>query len=219
MHPAKSWLLEQLGKKAAEALRANGFDAVYVPNAEAARAAVLERMPRGASVGFGSSMTLQEIGLIPALEAGGFDLINPPNKKLPDDKTERDVIRRRAVQADVCLAGANAITLDGEIASTDGTGNRLVTYLFGPRATILVAGVNKVVPDIYEAQQRIRQVAAPANARRIQGTGAPCTVTGICDDAACSGASRICNATVILHKRPNGVEHFSVIIVGEDLGF
>ncbi len=85
MHPAKSWLLEQLGKKAAEALRANGFDAVFVPSAEAARAAVLERMPKGASVGFGSSMTLQEIGLIPELEAGGFDLINPPNKKLPDD--------------------------------------------------------------------------------------------------------------------------------------
>jgi L-lactate utilization protein LutB len=219
MHAAKSWLLEQLGKKAAEALRINGFDALFVPNAEAARAAVFERIPRGASVGFGGSMTLQEIGLIPMLEAGGFDLINPPNRKLPDDKAERDAIRRRAVQADVCLAGANAITLDGEIASTDGTGNRLVTYLFGPKATILVAGVNKIVSDIYEAQQRIRQVAAPANARRIQGTGAPCTIAGVCDDAACAGANRICNATVILHKRPSGVEQFSVIIVGEDLGF
>jgi L-lactate utilization protein LutB len=219
MHAAKSWLLEQLGKKAAEALRINGFDAVFVPNAEAARAAVFERIPRGASVGFGGSMTLQEIGLIPMLEAGGFDLINPPNRKLPDDKAERDAIRRRAVQADVCLAGANAITLGGEIASTDGTGNRLVTYLFGPKATILVAGVNKIVSDIYEAQQRIRQVAAPANARRIQGTGAPCTIAGVCDDAACAGANRICNATVILHKRPSGVEQFSVIIVGEDLGF
>jgi L-lactate utilization protein LutB len=219
MHPAKSWLWEQLGKKAADALRANGFDAVFVPNAEAARAAVMERIPQGASVGFGGSMTLQEIGLIPTLEAGGFDLINPPNKKLPDDKFERDAIRRRAVQADVCLASANAITLDGEIASTDGTGNRLVTYLFGPKATVLVVGVNKIVPDIYEAQLRIRQTAAPANARRLQGTGAPCTVTGICDDAACSGASRICNATVILHKRPTGVERFSVIVVGEDLGF
>ena len=69
MHPAKSWLLEQLGKNAVEALRANGFDAVFVPNAQAACTAVLERMPKGASVGFGGSMTLQEIGLIP--DVGG----------------------------------------------------------------------------------------------------------------------------------------------------
>ena len=152
MHPARTWLLEQLGQKAAAALQANGFDAVCVANADEARAAVLARIPAGASIGFGGSMTLGEIGLIPALEAGGYDLINPPNKKLPDDKEARDAVRRRAVQADVCIASANAVTLDGEIASTDGTGNRLVTYIFGPRQTILVVGANKVVADIYDAQ-------------------------------------------------------------------
>ena len=189
------------------------------PTPRRPRAAVLERIPKGASVGFGGSMTLQEIGLIPALEAGGFDLINPPNKKLPDDKAERDAIRRRAVQADVCLAGANAITLDGEIASTDGTGNRLVTYLFGPKATILVAGVNKVVPDIYEAQQRIRQVAAPANARRIQGTGAPARsrASAMTPPAPAPAASATPPSSST--SGPSGVERFSVIIVGEELGF
>jgi L-lactate utilization protein LutB len=219
MHPAKTWLIAELAKKAAEALKANGFDAVYVPNAEAARAAVLERIPKGANVGFGGSMTLQEIGLIAALEAAGLDLINPPNKRLPDDKEQRDAVRRRAAQADVCLASANAVTLDGEIVSTDGTGNRIVTYIFGPRQTILVVGANKVVADVYEAQQRIRQVAAPANARRLDKNRAPCFTTGICDDAACTSPDRICNATVILHKRPDGIQRFSVILVGEELGF
>ena len=83
MHPARTWLLEQLGQKAAAALQANGFDAVCVANADEARAAVLARIPAGASIGFGGSMTLGEIGLIPALEAGGYDLINPPNKSSP----------------------------------------------------------------------------------------------------------------------------------------
>jgi L-lactate utilization protein LutB len=218
MHPAKAWFLEEMGKKAAEALAANGFDAVYVATAEAARAAVLERIPPGAGIGFGGSMTLQEIGLIPVLEAAGLDLINPPNKPLPESKEARDAVRRRAAQADVCLASANAVTLDGEIVSVDGTGTRVVFYIFGPRQTILVVGANKVVSDVGEAQLRIRQVAAPMNAKRLQKS-APCTATGICDDLACAGADRICNATVILHRKPGGVERFSVIMVGQELGF
>lgn len=219
MHPAKTWLFDALNKKAAAALQANGFDAVCVAGAEEARAAVLARIPKGASIGFGGSMTLGEIGMVPALEAAGFDLINPPNRKLPDDKEERDAVRRRAAQADVCLASANAITLDGEVVATDGTGNRVATLIYGPRQTILVAGYNKVVSDIYEAQQRVRQVAAPANARRLDKKATPCFSTGICDDAACTAVDRICNATVILHKRPAGIEKFSIILVNQDLGF
>ena len=218
MHTARIWVLEQMGKQATTALAANGFDAVYVPNAEAAKAAILERIPKGASIGFGTSMTLLEIGVMPALEAGGYDLINPPGKKLPDDRVERDAVRRRAVQADVGLASANTITLDGEIVCTDGTGNRLVLSLFGPKQTILVVGANKVVRDALEGHHRIRELTAPANAKRLDRK-TPCTATGICDDEACTTADRICNATLILHKRPSGVERFSVIIVGEPLGF
>lgn len=219
MHPAKEWFLQQMAQKAAEALSANGFEGIYVPNAEMARAAVLERISAGASVGFGGSMTLREIGLIPALEAAGLNLINPPNKKLPDDPEERHAIRRRAVQADVCLASANAVTLNGEIVSTDGTGTRVAFYIYGPRQVILVVGANKVVADINEALRRVREVAAPMNARRLDKFGTPCYTTGICDDAACTGPDRICNATVILHKKPNGIDRFTVVMVGQELGF
>jgi len=218
MHPSKVWLYQELGQTAARALCANGFDAVFVPDAAAAREAVLSRIPAGATVGFGGSVTLQEIGLFPALEAGGFDLLNPPSKKMPDSKPERDALRRRAVQADVALAGANAVTLNGEIVSTDGTGNRMSLYVFGPGHTILIAGANKIVPDVFDAQLRIRQIAAPANAKRLDKKTAPCFSTGICDDEACTSIDRICNVTVILHKKPAGIPEFSVILVGEDLG-
>ncbi len=218
MHPSKAWLMEEFGKTATRALCANGFDAVFVPDAAAARAAVLSRIPAGATVGFGSTMTLLEIGLLPELEAGGFELLNPPNKKLPDAKPERDALRRRAVQADVAIAGANAVTLNGEIVGTDGTGNRMALYVFGPKHTILIAGANKIVPDVFDAQMRIRQIAAPANARRLDKKTAPCFTTGICDDEACTTADRICNVSVILHKKPAGIDKFSVILVGEDLG-
>jgi hypothetical protein len=153
------------------------------------------------------------------LEAGEYNLINPPTMTLPDDKEARDALRRRAAQADVCLTSANAVTLDGEIVSTDGAGTRVAFYAFGPRQVILVVGANKIVADIFDAQRRVRQVAAPLNAKRLDRKTAPCFSTGICDDLACVTGDRICKVTVILHWRPSGIDRFSVILVGEDLGF
>ena len=62
-------------------------------------------------------------------------------------------------------------------------------------------------------------MAAPVNARRLDKKTTPCFSTGICDDEACTTDDRICNATVILHKRPAGIDRFSVILVSQDLGF
>ena len=148
MHPAKSWLLQTMGQKAVEALNAQGYDSVYVPDAQAARAAVLERIPAGSSLGFGGSWTLLDIDLFTALEAAGFELINPPSRKLPDDKPARDAIRRQAALADVAIASANAVTLDGEIVSTDRRGTALPSISLDPKPPSWSLGANKIVPDI-----------------------------------------------------------------------
>jgi L-lactate utilization protein LutB len=218
MHPAKTWYLEAITKQTAKALTANGFEAICVADAAAARQTVLGLIPKEATVGFGGSMTLREIGLIEALEAGGYKLINSPTRPLPDDKAQRDAIRRQAIQAHVFLASSNAVTIDGQIVSTDGTGTRVAAFIYGPRHVILVVGANKIVPDRCAAEQRIRWVAAPINARRLE-CRVPCTETGICDDSRCQLPGRICNAIVILHKKPNGIDRFTIVLVAEELGF
>jgi hypothetical protein len=48
------------------------------------------------------------------------------------------------------------------------TGNRVAGLQFGPKKVIAVAGVNKIVANVEEAQERIKRVAAPMNAYRHQ---------------------------------------------------
>lgn len=87
-------------------------------------------------------------------------------KKPP--KGKRRDIAREALLADVFSAGSNAITTDGKIVNIDATDNR-------------VAGINKIVKNFEEAINRIKNIAAPANAKRLKekyGLNIPCAETG-----------------------------------------
>ncbi len=58
MHPSKRWLYETRGKTTVEALKRNGFDAVYAEDAASARDAVLSMVPAGAVVVVGEDLGL-----------------------------------------------------------------------------------------------------------------------------------------------------------------
>ena len=79
---------------------------------------------------------------------------------------ERRNAQKSAFFADVFITGANAVTLDGKIVSTDAVGNRVAPIIFGPEKVILVIGANKIVNDIEGAHRRVHEVAAPINAKR-----------------------------------------------------
>ena len=116
--------------------------------------------------------------------------------------------------SDVFLTGANGLSLDGQMVNIDGTGNRVAAIIYGPKAVLVIAGMNKVTDSLEDAIRRARTVAAPANQQRFCLDN-PCTVTGTCTD--CKSESCICNQIVITrHCRPTGRIKF--ILVGEDLG-
>ena len=73
-----------------------------------------------------------------------------------------------ARSAQVYLTSANAVSETGEIVNIDGTGNRVASMLYGHEALYIVAGVNKLAPDLASAMDRARSIAAPLNARRLQ---------------------------------------------------
>ena len=108
-------------------------------------------------------------------------------------------MRRQHFLADVYLSGTNAVTLDGKLVNVDATGNRVGAMLFGPDKVFIVVGINKVVKDVAEAENRVKVWASPPNNKRL-GYPNPCAQTGICVD--CQGPSRICNITTIVHKKP-----------------
>jgi len=207
------WHNDTFGEKVVKALEKNNFQAYYVATRAAAIEKVNALIPAGATVGVGGSWTLKEMGIPEQLEKDGHEVYdhNKPGLTMEESMS----LRRKELLCDVFISGTNAITMDGQLVNTDGSGNRVAAMSFGPKKVVVVVGVNKIVADLDAAMERIEMYAAPINNKRLDRPN-PCTVTGTCMD--CQGATRICNITTILHKKPPTID-FHVVIVGEELGF
>jgi L-lactate utilization protein LutB len=213
MDTLQNWHSEALGKRTVEALEKHGFTAKYLPDGESAAAYILERISKAASVGIGGSKTEKTLGLSEMLSEKGCIVHdhNIPGLSVED----RNAIRYPQLTADFFICGANAITLSGELMNRDAFGNRVAAMMFGPKTVFVIAGVNKIVRNLDEAEKRIRMYAAPMNNKRYE-TPNPCVQTGECVD--CNSKARICNITAILNRRPP-LTDIHVLIVGESLGF
>ena len=211
MSTPKELYYAKRGEVLVKNLKNRHFEAFYCETKEDALKKALELISGDALVGWGGAMSAQQIGLMDALRAGGYRLIDR-------DKCETQEAREQAMRdclfADVFLTGANGLSMDGEMVNIDGTGNRLAAINYGPREILVIAGMNKVMDTLEEAVRRARTVAAPLNKQRF-GDGTPCAVTGKCGD--CKSEKCICNQILITrHCRPVGRIKF--ILVGEDLG-
>jgi len=204
----REWYRRELAFKAVEALKGNGFNSHYLGSRSEALEAILNLVPEKAVVGVGGSTTVRELGLPELLSKKGCEVILHDSPNTFEN-------RRRTLCVDVFLSSVNAITLDGKLVSLDSVGNRVAALAFGPKKTIVVAGVNKLVRSLDEALWRVRNVAAPMNARRLNRK-TPCTLKGYCVD--CNSGERLCRALLILEKAP-ALSEYHVIIVGENLGF
>ena len=194
----------------AEKLEANNFGVTAVETGADALAFLQREIPKQASIGVGGSVTLDQIGAITWLTGNAdyrfFDRYHTDDRK----QCFRD-----SLSADVYLMSTNAITLDGMLYNIDGTGNRLAALLYGPDKVYVIAGVNKIVKSLEEAQLRLEQLAAPANNVRL-GRDNPCTQLGEC--AHCSKPTTICNQYVVT-RRSYEKGRIHVILVNEELGY
>jgi hypothetical protein len=212
MEQLEQWFREKQAERTIQALKKNNFEGLYVSDSKAALEEVMKRIPDGASVGVGGSVTLAQIGLLDALKNRKIQLIWPQQQAKSDE--ERLELFRKCFSTDVFLSSTNAVTEDGRLYNVDATGNRVGAMFIGPKKTIIVCGVNKIVKDLEAAEKRVREWTAPQNAKRL-GKKTPCVETGVCAD--CSSPDRICNIYVSLAKKPVRTEVI-VILVGENLG-
>lgn len=208
----KEWYKETLAHRVIDSLEKNNMTGFYIKTGEEARERVLSLIPVGSKVGYGGSLSLDQIGVKDVLRAGNYHLIDRHKPQLTQE--EKDDLRKESLFADVFLMSTNAVTMDGKLVNIDGIGNRVAALIFGPSKVIVVAGINKVVPDMEAARQRIRNYVAPIHARRL-GLPLPCGETGKCID--CRSPLRFCNAVVTIEHQLQK-DRITVIIVGEDLG-
>jgi L-lactate utilization protein LutB len=201
-------------KEVIDALRKNGMTVFYFTTADEARAKVLEMIPARASVGIGGSVTVRQLGLIDALAKRGHDVFDHWQSGL--NREEILQIKKAQLQADYFVSSSNAVTSDGKLVNIDNTGNRVAALIFGPKHVLVIVGINKIVADVAAGIQRIKDRVAPLNTQRRQDQ-TPCAQGKGCRD--CNSPDRICRVTSIIEKKTKGVESFTVILVGEELGY
>jgi hypothetical protein len=213
MEKVKEWYVNKLCTRTVKALQASYFDALFFASREELNKAVLDQVTPSMIVGLGGAVTLRDLGL-PALLAGK-DAVVLDAWREGLTKEEGLAMRKEHLTCDLFLTSTNAVTEKGELVNIDGTGNRINAMTFGPKKVIVIVGFQKIVPDVDRAIERIKQVAAPMNARRLS-LPLPCAETGYCHD--CKSEVRICRVISIMQRRPNSTP-ISVYILGEEIGY
>jgi hypothetical protein len=155
-------------ERAAEALRSHNFDTYVVEDGDAARDLVLSLIPEGAEVGQGASMTLEQIGVTAAIEQSGcYEAIRPKTRAM-DRATQMREIRKLAAAPDFQLNSVQAVTEDGRMLVASFGGSQLGPIVSGAGRVILVAGSQKIVPDLATAFRRVEEYSIPREDVRLQ---------------------------------------------------
>ncbi|MFH0856945.1 MAG: lactate utilization protein [bacterium] len=202
-----------MDKKIKEVFLSKNINLIFVADKSEACEKILNIIPENASIGYGGSATLTEIGILDKIRNGNYKLYD--RSKVEKYTPEFNELNHNAQHADYFLAGSNAITRDGKIVNKDRTGNRVSSLIFGPKKVIIAVGKNKLVDNLEAALKRIETVAAPRNAKKI-GVNTPCVKLGYCVD--CNSPERLCCNTVIIERQVKP-DRMTVVLIDEDLGF
>lgn len=192
-------------------LESLGYGVTCFDTAEEA-ADYLDVQIRGKTVGFGGSVTLEQMGLYDRLALNNEVFYH---NRLPGGITRAEVCKK-ASTAQIYLSSVNGLAETGEVINIDGNGNRVSSILFGHEKVYFVVGENKIAKDYETALHRAKNIAAPKNAKRMKAK-TPCAAKGDkCYN--CETPYRICQALSVLWGAPLH-SNFEIILIHEELGF
>jgi acyl-CoA hydrolase len=151
------------------ALEEHGFGVEVVGDLDAARQAVLARIPEGSSVMTNTSVTLAETGIADAINDGGARWESARNNMFAlDFATQAQQMKAIGGQPDYALGSVHAITRDGTLVIASASGSQLASYAWGAANVIFVVGAQKLVPTLAAAHERIYQHSLPLEDARAQ---------------------------------------------------
>ena len=145
--------MTEIIERTMEALRKNNMQAYYVEKKDNVAELVKTLISKGDTVTHGGSVTLGECNIPALLSNGDYNYLDRNAEGL----TREDIlaIYEKTFSADVFFTSANAITENGLLYNVDGNSNRVAAILYGPKSVIVIAGYNKIVPDINAAMVRL----------------------------------------------------------------
>ena len=145
-------------EKTISALKNHRIDVILVDTKKQALKKILKNIPKGSKVMNGSSTTLIQIGFSDLLKSGNHKWKNLHEDilKEPDYAKQSDLRRKALTETDYFLSSVNAITEDGKLVAVDFSGSRVGALPFAAKNVLIVAGANKIVPNLEGAFDRIR---------------------------------------------------------------
>lgn len=206
---------KQLAAQLIRKMEARQFEASYCETGKEAFDKVCSYLTDGCTVTCGGSTTLKQIGMMAYLQGEGGKKYQFIDRGLAKTAWEKREVFSRAALADYYLMSSNALTLDGELVNIDGVGNRVAALCFGPENVVVVVSLNKVTKDVKSAIDRVRNMAAPPNALRLN-CDTPCAAAGSCGN--CLKPDCIC-ADLVVTRFSRTPGRIKVILVGEELGY
>ena len=136
-------------------LEEHGFSVEVVDDLDAARVAVLARIPDGSSVMTNTSVTLQETGIAAVINDGGRYESARSKMMALDFATQLQEMKAVAGQPDFALGSVHAVTRDGALLIASASGSQLASYAWGAANVIFVVGAQKLVPTVEAGRERI----------------------------------------------------------------
>ena len=137
------------------ALEEHGSSVEVVDDLDAAREAVLARIPHGSSVMTNTSVTLQETGISAAVDDGDSYESARNQMMALDFATQLQEMKAIAGQPEYALGSVHAVSRDGTLVIASASGSQLASYAWGAANVIFVVGAQKLVPNLEAARKRI----------------------------------------------------------------
>ena len=182
--------------------RARIVSVEIVDDLDAAREAVLARIPEGSTVMTNTSVTLQETGIADAIDSGG-PYESARNSMLAlDYATQIREMKEISGQPEYAVGSVHAITGDATLVIASASGSQLAQYAWGAANVILVVGAQKLVPTLEEAHERISRAQPAARG---------------CSRAAATGMNSRVGKVLEIHQDDPGRIH--VVLIRQPVGF
>lgn len=222
MDTNKKAIIEKHIRKTGENLIKNNMDFYYAETKNDVLPIVKSLIKKGDVITNGGTMTMAECGIDKLVKSPDYTYLDRTGK--PREEVEEIYIK--AFSADVYISSSNAITEDGYLYNVDGNSNRIAALAYGPKSVIIIAGYNKIVKNLKEAETRVKRESAPINCVRLD-CNTYCKEKGECVSISkperqiadgCSGDDRIC-CNYLISAKQRKKNRIKVILVGEELGY
>jgi hypothetical protein len=172
----------------------------------------LSLIPSNSKIGFGGSVTLEEVGILEELRKRDDFYLYDRTKVTNKEKSR--ALHIKMFSSDVFLSGTNAITEKGQLVNVDGIGNRTAMIVYGPKKVIIIIGKNKITSDLDSAIERLKKVALPLDLKRVKEMSKNSPVF-----SSINWTKETIWSHVSILERQLNPDRIHVIIVNEDLGF